>query len=297
MRSTPALLMPRGAQSYGGHSRCLPRSRFITDTNAAGKRNPIGHSGSATVPKKGVHSRNQTAAGLCVQSRGPLERKRKEVVLNGGFAKRPRVAHMSHHGWWRLAVGGGWRLAVGDRRLVAVGGGWWLVVGGWWLVVGDWWRLAVVGGWRLVAAGGWRRLVAVGGWPLVVPWGGPQQSLNKEKKIQFLKDPPGPVRRSRGPMRSRTRPQCPARTTFIEAVTRRWRAQLRRFGEGHGSEAHWGGPCRRALPRSPKRSSQAHGRADAPETGRAASPRRTDVHRVARPHDRGRPAPGTPPEA
>ena len=54
------------------------------------------------------------------------------MFLSGTFAKRPRVAHMFNHGWWRLAVGG-WRLAVGDWRLVAVGGGWW--------------RLAAVDGW------------------------------------------------------------------------------------------------------------------------------------------------------
>ena len=34
------------------------------------------------------------------------------MFLNGSFAKRPHVAHMFNHGWWRLAVGG-WRLAVG----------------------------------------------------------------------------------------------------------------------------------------------------------------------------------------
>ena len=41
----------------------------------------------------------------------------EEVVQNGSFAKRPRVAHMFSHGWWRLAAGGWWQLAVG--------GGWW----------------------------------------------------------------------------------------------------------------------------------------------------------------------------
>ena len=94
------------------------------------------------------------------------EREKRKVVLYTVFPKRPRVAHMFNHGWWRLAVGGWWRLVV-------VGGGWWLVIGGWW-------RLAVVGGWRLLAAGGWWRLVvgswwrlAVGGWWLAVPWGGP----------------------------------------------------------------------------------------------------------------------------
>ena len=71
------------------------------------------------------------------------------------FQKRPRVAHMFNHGWWRLAVGGWWGLPVGGWRLV-VGGNWQLVMGGWW-------RLAAVDGWWLVAIGGWR-LVAVGGW-------------------------------------------------------------------------------------------------------------------------------------
>ena len=81
----------------------------------------------------------------------------KKVFLYTVFPKRPHVARMFNHGWWRLAVGG-W---------------WWLVVGDWWLVaVGSGWRLAVGRRWRLAAVGGWR-LVAVGGWRLVVPWGGP----------------------------------------------------------------------------------------------------------------------------
>ena len=45
-----------------------------------------------------------------VYTRGVLK---KEVFLNGSFAKRPRVTHLFTHGWWRLAVGGLWRLAVG----------------------------------------------------------------------------------------------------------------------------------------------------------------------------------------
>ena len=87
------------------------------------------------------------------------------MFRNGSFAKRPRVAHMFNHGWWRLAVGG-WRLATGDWRLVAVGGGWRR------LVVGDWWMVAVGSGWRLVAAGV-SRLAVGGGWRLEVggPWG------------------------------------------------------------------------------------------------------------------------------
>ena len=88
------------------------------------------------------------------------------VFQNCSFAKRPHVAHMFHHDWWRLAVGGWW-------QLVAVGGGWWLVIGGWWVLVVGGWRLAAVGsGWRLPVGGGWW-LVAVGGWRLAVPKGGP----------------------------------------------------------------------------------------------------------------------------
>ena len=54
------------------------------------------------------------------------------MFRNGSFAKRPRVAQMFKHGWWRLAVGGWQLVVVGDiwRRLVV--GDWWLVVGGWW---------------------------------------------------------------------------------------------------------------------------------------------------------------------
>ena len=101
------------------------------------------------------------------------------MFRNGSFAKRPRVAHMFNHGWWRLAVGGWWRLAVG---------GWWRLVvfsGGWWLVIGGWWRLAVVGGWRLVAAGGWWRLAAGGGWWLAVgdPLGRSLRAVFNQKKI------------------------------------------------------------------------------------------------------------------
>ena len=57
-------------------------------------------------------------------ARGVLKRgkKKRKVFLHTVFPKKPRVAHMFNHGWWRLvAVGGGW---------------WWLVaVGGWRLVV------------------------------------------------------------------------------------------------------------------------------------------------------------------
>ena len=117
-----------------------------------------------------------TQARFWFEGRGVLKRGKK-MFLNGCFAKRPRVAHMFNHGWWRLAVGG-WRLAVGDWRLVAVGGGWRrLVVGDWWLVaVGSGWRLAVGRRWRLAAVGGWQlvRLVVGGWWSLVaVPKGGP----------------------------------------------------------------------------------------------------------------------------
>ena len=113
----------------------------------------------------------------CPSCRGVLKRgkkKKRKVFLYTIFPKRPRVAHMVNHGWWRLAVGGDWRLAVGNWRLVAASGGWrWLVVGDWWLVaVGSGWRWAVGRRWRLAAVGGWR-LVAVGGWWLVVPWGSP----------------------------------------------------------------------------------------------------------------------------
>ena len=61
-------------------------------------------------------------------SGGSLREKKKEWFLSGSFARRPHVAHMFDHSWWRLVVvGGGW------WRLVVVGGGWWrLVVGGWW---------------------------------------------------------------------------------------------------------------------------------------------------------------------
>ena len=99
--------------------------------------------------------------------------KKKKRFLCTGFPKRPRVAHMFNHGWWRLvAVGGGWRLAVG---------GWWqLAVGSWQLAVGGgWWWLAV-GGWRLVAVGG--------GWWLVV--GGPLGRSLTKKKISVPKDRP-----------------------------------------------------------------------------------------------------------
>ena len=51
------------------------------------------------------------------------KKKARNVFLYTVFPKRPRVAHMFNHGWWRLAVGGWWRLAVGSWRL-AVGGGW-----------------------------------------------------------------------------------------------------------------------------------------------------------------------------
>ena len=124
------------------------------------------------------------------------------MFLNGSFAKRPRVAHMFNHGWWRLAVGGGW------WRLVVVGGGWWLVIGGWWrLAVVGGWRLVAAGGQHLVAAGGWRlavggwrlavgggkRLTAVGGWWLVVggPLGRSLRAVLNKKKIFFSKNPPG----------------------------------------------------------------------------------------------------------
>ena len=109
------------------------------------------------------------------------------MFLNGSFAKRPRVAHMFNHGWWRLAVGGWWqlavggwwRLAVGDWRLVAVGGGWRR------LVVGDWWLVAVGSGWQLAVGGGW--WLAVGGplgWSL-------RAVLNKKTKSSPLSTPPG----------------------------------------------------------------------------------------------------------
>ena len=124
-----------------------------------------------------------------IQSRGVLkgENKERKVFLCTVFPKRPRVAHMFNHGWWRLVVGGWWRLAVGNWQL-AVGGGWW-----WLAAVGGWWRLAVVGGWLLVAAGGWRRLLVGGWWRLVVGagwWlavGGPlgrslRAVLNKKQK-------------------------------------------------------------------------------------------------------------------
>ena len=95
--------------------------------------------------------------------------------LNGSFAKRPRVAHMFNHGWWRLAVGGDWRLAVGDWRLAAVSGGWPR------LVVGDWWLVAVGSGCQLAVGHRWQ-LAAAGDWQLVVPWGGPEgRSLTKKK--------------------------------------------------------------------------------------------------------------------
>ena len=64
------------------------------------------------------------AGGL--RAGGVLKRGEKKVLLYTVFPKRPCVAHMFNHSWWRLAVGGcgGWRLATG---------GWWqLVVGGWW---------------------------------------------------------------------------------------------------------------------------------------------------------------------
>ena len=81
-------------------------------------------------------------------NRGPggalREKKHRKVFLYTVFPKRPRVAHMFNHGWWRLAVGRWWRLAVGIWQLV-VG----VVGGGWWLAIGGWWWLAVVGGWRL----------------------------------------------------------------------------------------------------------------------------------------------------
>ena len=54
---------------------------------------------------------------------GAVLKREKKVFLNGSFAKRPRVAHMFNHGWWRLAVGH-WRLVAvsgGCRRLV-IGG-------------------------------------------------------------------------------------------------------------------------------------------------------------------------------
>ena len=99
------------------------------------------------------------------------------MFLNGSFAKRPRVAHMFNHGWWRLAVGSDWRLAVGDWRLAT---------GGWWLGISGWWRLAVVGGWSPLAVGGWRRLAVGGGWRLAV--GGPlgrslKAVLHKKKNV------------------------------------------------------------------------------------------------------------------
>ena len=101
-------------------------------------------------------------------------RKRGGVFLNGSLAKRPCVAHMFNHGWWRLAVGGGWRLVVGgDWRLVAIGG--------WWLVA--------IGGWRRLAVGGWWRL-AVGG-----PLGRSLRAVLNQKKIQSPKGPPGANRR------------------------------------------------------------------------------------------------------
>ena len=56
------------------------------------------------------------------------------------FQKRPRVAHVFNHGWWRLAVGGWWRLPVGGWWLAAVGGGWRQ------LAVGDGWLVAVGSG-------------------------------------------------------------------------------------------------------------------------------------------------------
>ena len=45
------------------------------------------------------------------QGPGGSLREKKKVFLNGSFAKRPRVAHMFNHGWWRLAVGG-WQFVV-----------------------------------------------------------------------------------------------------------------------------------------------------------------------------------------
>ena len=82
--------------------------------------------------KQGTNSASQTKHGAIPRgmgtqieapARGFLKRGKK-VFLNGSFAKRPRVAHMFNHGWWRLAVGGGGdrQLAVADWRLAAVGG-------------------------------------------------------------------------------------------------------------------------------------------------------------------------------
>ena len=55
------------------------------------------------------------------------------------FQKRPRVAHMFNHGWWRFALA-----ADGDYRVE---------VGGWWFVENS-------GSWKQLAAGD-RGLVAV----------------------------------------------------------------------------------------------------------------------------------------
>ena len=96
------------------------------------------------------------------------------MFLNRSCTKRPRVAHMFNHAWWRLAVGGWWRLAVGSWQL-AVGGGWWLVIGGWW-------RSAAVGGWWLVVGGGW--WLAVGG-----PLGRSLRAVLNKKKSSSLRTP------------------------------------------------------------------------------------------------------------
>ena len=78
-----------------------------------------------------------TGGSICPQGNNSRFRQQSSIfsvtraVLNGKknpsgtwlFQKRPRVAHMFNHGWWRLAVGGWWRLPVAGCRLV-VGGGW-----------------------------------------------------------------------------------------------------------------------------------------------------------------------------
>ena len=93
------------------------------------------------------HEGHDTAPGGSLREREREREREKKRVPIQSFRKRPHVAHMFNHGWWRVAVGGWWQLAVG---------GWQLASGGWWLVIGASWRL-----------------VAVGGWQLVVPWGGP----------------------------------------------------------------------------------------------------------------------------
>ena len=109
---------------HGGRRTRWPRHRAAHATRAT-RRGPGPRQDVPQQERKEnilhVRRRQITVVGRGVLKRETKKRKKFPYTV---FPKKPRVAHMFNHGWWRLAVGS-WQLAVG-------GGWWWLAaVGGW----------------------------------------------------------------------------------------------------------------------------------------------------------------------